>query len=81
MPENQKKTPYSRITKRNPDSKPNSDTTARYVRKWPGNRNFRTHLYCAVNESDALDSWKAASDMAPLRAVYDKSADILTIST
>ena len=27
MPENQKKTPCSRITKRNPDSKPNSDTT------------------------------------------------------
>ncbi len=27
MPENQKKTPRSRITKRNPDSKPNSDTT------------------------------------------------------
>ncbi len=81
MPENQKKTPYSRITKRNPDSKPNSDTTAGYVRKWPGNRNFRTHLYCAVNESDALDSLKAASDMAPLRADYDKSADILTIST
>ena len=58
-----------------------SDTTARYVRKWPGNRNFRTHLYCAVNESDALDSWKAASDMAPLRADFDKNADILTIST
>ena len=27
MPENQKKTPCSRITKRNPDSNPNSDTT------------------------------------------------------
>ena len=37
--------------------------------------------FCAVNESDALDSWKAASDMAPLRADFDKSADILTIST
>ena len=28
MPENQKKTPCSRITKRNPDSNPNSDTTS-----------------------------------------------------
>ena len=28
MPETQKKTPCSRITKRNPDSKPNSDTTS-----------------------------------------------------
>ena len=28
MPENQKKTPCSRITKRNPDSKLNSDTTS-----------------------------------------------------
>ena len=27
MPENQKKTPCSKLTKRNPDSKPNSDTT------------------------------------------------------
>ena len=27
MPENQKKTPRSKLTKRNPDSKPNSDTT------------------------------------------------------
>ncbi len=27
MPENQKNIPCSRITKRNPDSKPNSDTT------------------------------------------------------
>ena len=27
MPENQKKTPCSRLPKRNPDSKPNSDTT------------------------------------------------------
>ena len=38
--------------------------------------------FCAVSESDALNnSRKAASDMAPLRADYDKSADILTIST
>ena len=28
MPENQKKTPCSKLTKRNPDSKPNSDTTS-----------------------------------------------------
>ena len=27
MPENQKKTPCSKLPKRNPDSKPNSDTT------------------------------------------------------
>ena len=85
MPENQKKTPCARLPKRNPDSKPNSDTTptsdgqiqrpemtgnGREIeiskpnsdttpasdgqiqwpemtgndRKWPGNRNFRTHL-------------------------------------
>ena len=44
MPENQKKTPCSKLTKRNPDSKPNSDTTARNGRQWPENRSFRTHL-------------------------------------
>ncbi len=33
MPENQKKTPCSKLTKRNPDSKPNSDTTARNGRE------------------------------------------------
>ena len=46
MPENQKKTPCSKLTKRNPDSKPNSDTTARNGRQWPENRiselTFRT---------------------------------------
>ena len=140
MPENQKKTPCSRITKRNPDSKPNSDTTPTSDGQiqWPdmsangreieiSELTFRQQAalprialaqsqaqaardtgvvgdfssengtdvvgiellaaakllaqFCAVNESDALDSWKAASNMAPLRADFDKSADILTIST
>ena len=56
MPENQKKTPRSKLTKRNPDSKLNSDTTpasdgqiqqpemADNGRQWPGNRNFQTQL-------------------------------------
>ena len=37
--------------------------------------------FCTVNESEVLDSWKAASDMVPLWADYDKSSDILTIGT